>query len=340
MQNEIKTEKTLLDEKGHLNEAGWARDLLLKYNKENIHAAIEDVKEWDYYYTGNDSYGLGLSMANLGKKRFLSVHFMDYENEKYYMNFSSYPISELESDQMPLNSLDNAAFDNKNVQCRYTRTKENHSIELKFENFRDGEDLEANLTLSIPKTDSMVIVVPFDEDPTLFYYNQKINCLKANGTVELGDKTYPFSPEDSFSVLDWGRGAWPPTSTWYWGSASGKVDGVDFGFNIGYGFGNTSAASENLLIYEGKAHKLEDIKFHIPESSYLEPWTFTSSDGRFEMDFTPIVDRHSNTPRGKYASNQHQVFGKFNGKAILDDGTVLKICDFMGFAEKIVNSYL
>jgi len=338
MQYEIKTEKPLLDEKGHLNEVGWARDLLLKYNKENIRSAIENVKEWDYYYTGNDRYGLGISTANLGTIRALSVHFMDYENEKYYMNISSCPITERESDQMPLTSQGNVSFDNENVQCRYIRTKENHTIELKFENFRDGEDLEANLTLSIPKTDSMVIVVPFDEDPTLFYYNQKINCLKAEGILKVGSKSHTFSPEDSFSVLDWGRGAWPKTATWYWGSASGRVDGNDFGFNIGYGFGDTSAASENLLIYNGKAHKLEQVTFHIPESSFIDPWTFTSSDGRFEMEFIPILDRHSSTPRGKYNSEQHQVFGKFNGKAILDDGTVLEISDFMGFAEEVINT--
>lgn len=41
-------------------------------------------------------------------------------------------------------------------------------------------------------------------------------------------------------------------------------DGNVFGFNIGYGFGNTSAASENMLFYNGKSHKLEDVKFNIP----------------------------------------------------------------------------
>src|SRR5699024_6903142 len=96
----------------------------------------------------------------------------------------------------------------------------------------------------------------------------------------------------------------------------------------------------NMLFYEGKAHKLEEVKFHIPESSFLDPWTFTSSDGRFEMDFVPILDRSSCSPRGRYQSDQHQVFGKFTGKAILDDGTELEIVDFMGFAEKVVNSIL
>jgi hypothetical protein len=64
------------------------------------------------------------------------------------------------------------------------------------------------------------------------------------------------------------------------------IDGHSFGFNIGYGFGDTTAASENILFYDGVAHKLDDVKFHIPESGYTDPWKFTSNNGRFEMDLT------------------------------------------------------
>lgn len=340
MQHQITVQNPLLDEKGHITEAGWAKDLVLEYNRSNINATIENIKEWDYYYTGNEDYGLGISMANMGVVRALSVHFMDYKNETYYMNFASCALQEKKSHQMPLDTQSDAVFESEDAACRYTRKANQHYIDLDFKNFRDGLDLEAKINLAIPETDSMVIVVPFDEDPTYFYYNQKINCLHPDGTVKIGENEYHFSSDDSYSVLDWGRGVWPPTSTWYWASASGRLEGVDFGFNIGYGFGNTSAASENMLFYDGKAHKLDQIKFHIPEQSFTEPWSFSSSDGRFEMDFIPILDRHSSAPRGKYQSSQHQVFGKFNGKVVLDDGTVLNVSDFMGFAEEVKNSIL
>ena len=93
-----------------------------------------------------------------------------------------------------------------------------------------------------------------------------------------GTKTYVFDPADSFGVLDWGRGVWTYHNTWYWGSASGQVEGVPFGWNIGYGFGDTSAASENMLFYGGKAHKLSQVRFHIPHAGgagglSLSPWT-------------------------------------------------------------------
>ncbi|MCB7430231.1 DUF2804 domain-containing protein, partial [Erysipelatoclostridium ramosum] len=86
---------------------------------------------------------------------------------------------------------------------------------------------------------------------------------------------------------DWGRGVWTYDNTWYWGNGNGLVEGKPFGFNVGYGFGDTTAASENLLLYDGVAHKLEDVTFHIPPDSYLKPWRITSSDARFEMSFQP-----------------------------------------------------
>ena len=189
-----------------------------------------------------------------------------------------------------------------------------------------------------PEMDTMVIATPWDKKHA-FYYNQKINCMKAKGYMVYDDKTYQFDPKTAFGTLDWGRGVWTYDNTWYWGSGNAMVNGKPFGFNIGYGFGNTSAATENIIFYDGKGHKLDDVTFHIPEDDMLKPWKFTSSDGRFEMDFQPILDRAALTDLKFLISDQHQVFGKMTGKAVLDDGTVLEIKDVVCFAEKVRNRY-
>ena len=61
--------------------------------------------------------------------------------------------------------------------------------------------------------------------------------------------------------------------------------------------------------------------------------------GKFSQKFKPVLDRASNTDFIILGSNQHQVFGRFSGKAILDDGTEINIKDFMGFAEKVRNKW-
>lgn len=98
-----------------------------------------------------------------------------------------------------------------------------------------------------------------------------------------------------------------------------------------------------MLFYDGVAHKLEEVTFHIPQNNgifdYLSPWRFTSSDGRFEMDFIPILDRKDYTSVIVISSDQHQVFGHFTGKAVLDDGTTIVLKDFLGFAERVENKW-
>ena len=118
---------------------------------------------------------------------------------------------------------------------------------------------------------------------------------------------------------------------------------MPFGWNIGYGFGNTAAASENALFYDGTLHKLSRVTFEIPQKDgkfdYLAPWKFTSDDNRFYMDFTPVLDRSACMNVGVLKSDQHQVFGHFTGRVTLDDGTVLPVRDFFGFAERVENKW-
>ena len=71
----------------------------------------------------------------------------------------------------------------------------------------------------------------------------------------------------------------------------------------------------------------------------MKPWRFTSSDGRFEMDFEPVLDRAAKISALVIASDQHQVFGKLSGRAILDNGMFIELKDFMCFAEDVHNRY-
>jgi hypothetical protein len=57
------------------------------------------------------------------------------------------------------------------------------------------------------------------------------------------------------------------------------------------------------------------------------------------MTFQPLIDRHSNTNPLILQSNQHQVFGHFSGKVILDNGQEIRVRDLLGFAEKAYNRW-
>ena len=71
----------------------------------------------------------------------------------------------------------------------------------------------------------------------------------------------------------------------------------------------------------------------------MDTWKFSSSDGRFEMTFEPVLDRAACLDYKIIVSDQHQVFGHLSGKAVLDDGREIIIRDVMCFAEKVHNKY-
>jgi hypothetical protein len=179
----------------------------------------------------------------------------------------------------------------------------------------------------------MTIVIPIAKNR--FYYNRKINCLPAEGSIQYGERIEILNPTTSIGSLDWGRGVWEYQSSWNWASSSGFLsDGRTFGLNLGCGFGDLSKAGENALIIGNRLHKLDQVKFDYTTGDYMKPWKFSDSDGRLDLIFTPFKERIAKTKLGIIDSEVHQMFGRYNGKAILDNGEVICLKDLIGFAEE------
>ena len=336
--HEVTKDQNLLDAKGNIAEAGYAKSLIWKYNRNQIKAPKFRIKEWDYYLVLNEDFACAFTISDLGYIGMQSVSLLNFKEgwEHTESIVNPFPMGKME---LPATSeRGNTKYKDKRLNIEFKVKEGKRMILCNFKKFHEGKDFSCKIMLDEPKMDSMVIATPFDKDKH-FYYNQKINCMPASGTATFDGKTYTFNKETDFGTLDWGRGVWTYDNTWYWGSGNTIVNGKTFGFNIGYGFGDTSAATENMLFYDGVAHKIDDVKFHIPKDDYMKPWKFTSSDGRFEMDFVPVLDRAALTDLKVIVSDQHQVFGKMTGKAVLDDGTVIEVKDMMCFAEDVHNKY-
>lgn len=341
-QIEITRAVPLLDERGNLTCAGYAKRLLPVYERARVRGGLTRLKEWDYYLIMGDGFALALTIADNSYMGLDSISFLNL-NEGWEVTKSPMRVFPMGSTGLPSTSeTGDVGISGKGYSILFRNNCGRRTLIAHMDRFKNGLPLDAYVRLDHPPEESMVICTPFHKAGH-FYYNQKINCMRASGTVTVDGKTYAFDPGNSFGTLDWGRGVWTYHNTWYWGSASGLAEGVPFGFNIGYGFGDTAAATENILFYNGRAHKLEEVAFHIPEDrgkrNYLSPWSFTSNDGRFRMSFVPVLDRASCTSVGLIKSDQHQVFGRFTGEAVLDGGQVVSIRDFMGFAERVENRW-
>ena len=337
--HEITQPGLLLGPDGELREPGWARSQLLQYKRSMIKAPKFRIKEWDYYLVMGKGFAAAFTISDDGYVGLQSVSLLTFGEQPWEHTetvLTALPMGKLRLPES--SSTGPVVFQNRRLEMSFRVIDGARHIWCVFDKFCDGKRFSCDISLRQPPMDSMVIATPWEEKHA-FYYNQKINCMRASGWMEFDGKRYEFDPATDFGTLDWGRGVWTYDNTWYWGSGNCDLNGKPFGFNLGYGFGNTSAASENVIFYDGKAHKLDDVTFHIPADSYMKPWTFSSSDGRFEADFVPVLDRAAKLDFKVIVSDQHQVFGRMSGKAVLDDGTVLEFRDMMCFAEKVHNKY-
>ena len=333
----------LLDNSGNLAEPGYATALIKTYDRSAIKASKLRIKEWDYYLITNDRCGVALTIDDNGYMGLLSASVLDFEHRTERtvspmfwlpMGKTGFPASSKTGDVQK--SL-------KQASGAFTHTETGRRLQFRIDSFQNGEPFCCDILLTGEPQDSMVIATPFEKRGR-FYYNQKIIGMRAEGFFSIGDQRTELHPDESFGLLDWGRGVWTYRNTWYWSAAQGLVDGHIFGFNLGYGFGNTSAASENMLFFDGIAHKLNRVDFGIPKKAdggddLLAPWHFTDDAGRLDLVFTPLFDRASKTDVLVICSDQHQVFGRFTGTVRLDDGRTLKLNDFLGFAEKVFNKW-
>lgn len=359
MQREITSRVPLLNEKGQLCNPGWAKYPIWEYNRETIPAELRDtrLREWDYFLVSNEHYGFSISMSNRCGKGFMTVMVMDYDGQS---DINKTSVTD-NPPEMPRYAEGDIHVRTHEASADLCRLPGRNTLDVRFAKYDGENDLEVHFDLQVPECDSMLIATPWpkDEGEECFYYNGKTNCMPAQGYVKLGEKHLKFSYETDMAVLDFGRGIWTNENVWYWGSASGKVDGVPFGWNIGYGFGDLSYATENMLFYNGVCHKLGVIdSFGIPSDengnavcTVGHDWhIFTKDengnpDGRYDVIFTPKYDRYSYGPKDangtpvKPCSEQDQVFGYFNGKAVLDDGKVIELKNFWGFAEFVRNHW-
>ena len=340
-QVEIKEKTKLLNADGTLNAKGWSRRCLVDYNKENITPKYRKrLKEWDFYQTSNGHFMVQLNFANitLGAAATASIVNLDTGEKFESSALELFTEKKFQLASKTAEDISTFAYARKGVffgievkeDCRY----------LTYRGKCKGEPVEIHLVMHhLKDNQSITIVTPF-ENPNQFFLTTKYNCMATEGFARVGNLKIDFSKEDTFSVLDWGRGVWPHKNYWFWGNASAVIDGKPFGFELTWGIGKEDGNTETCLFYEGVAHKIGKVslKHHPKEVGYMENWEFEEENGRLSVTMTPFFDNVSNLGvKGVLGMFTHQVHGLFNGTAVLDDGRVITLKDVYAFCEYVEN---
>jgi hypothetical protein len=348
--SEITKSGPLLDGQGNLVDYGWARQPLLDANLEDVNIyALKflqplRIKRWQYFGITTPTHFFSFTLSKVGYLGPVFVYVLDFTTGQYHEQTLSIPFGS--GIELPRNSTSGDCHYKKgDLHLHFFTISDNErSLEINWPGF-GGSGISAHVNLHlISGHQSTVSVFPFKD--RRFFYTRKVNCMPADGTIEFGwddgngsgqktRKIYDIRPDRCLGTLDWGVGVWPYRSFWIWASFSHFLpDGRTIGLNAGDGIGNSPEVNDNAIILDGKVHKLSRIDFKYDNKEFKKPWLMASTDGRLKLEFKPFFERVARTDVGILASEVHQMFGRYSGTLIADDGEKIEVKDLIGWAEE------
>lgn len=356
VQKEYTEPTPLLSSDGVLLSPGWARRNVFDYDRTKSTPPMHR-KEWDFYQISNGRYMVQLSFANISIGGYVSAVLIDLRHPNPKKKLAAGKIAD--STVLYLGGKDKYVLPPKGdvPNCvKYTVTGLGKA-EFEFDTGEERRTLyyksadgkyECNFEMDIPEElENITTVLPFKDHPTNYFMTTKQNCMPCSGTYRFGNRVIEFSKENTFCCLDWGRVNTPYQLVWYWGNGSTYITDSEgkkhiFGFEITWGIGDESNATETCIFYDGKAHKFDavDVEVFPKDDKYMNDWHFVSKDGRFDFVMKPFYDHHCDTNvLNALRMHSHQVHGMWSGTAVLDNGEKVEVKDMYAFCEYVENKW-
>lgn len=333
-QHEITEITPLLDAKGRLFAKGYATKMNVLYNREQVKSFPVKLKEWNFYQIQKDHYSLQLTLGHVSYMCSVSAILIDIDSGKKWELGTMKPLFVPQLDLNPEQDSE-VSFQNDTISLHFSVTRDKRILTVKGKN-KSYQNVDIRIELeNDPLNEKMVIATPFHK-PTQFYLNYKENYYKGTGQVQFDDKVVDF--DGCTGLVDWGRGVWPYSHEWFWGNLTSDIDGVPFGFNIGWGFGDLSNATENMFFYNKKAYKLGELTVERDVGDYMKPWKLSDPEGKLRITFTPVFDNYTENKYVVINTHCDQVYGLFDGTIETEDGRK-EFHNIMAFIEHAVNHW-
>jgi hypothetical protein len=191
------------------------------------------------------------------------------------------------------------------------------------------ERVDADIQVARPSGhESMGVVIPWSDKR--FQYTVKDNTLPATGRLTVDGRSLDLPAGQTWAVLDHGRGKWPYSTTWNWGSGAGHTGEHVIGLQFGGKWTEGTGMTENALCIDGRVTKISQ-ELQWSYDAWLEPWTVRGDD--VDLAFTPQFERKARTNAAVIFTEVHQCFGVWDG-TVRAEGEDYPVVGIRGFAEE------
>ena len=327
------TSHLLLDKDGNLIEEGYSLTPIKKYSRDLIKKNKSKIKEWDYYYIGDNNFGIDLKIKDCYFYSICSISFFDFKNKKYIERSSFHLLSKNKINLPTSSKKGNLIYKDRKLEMHFNVFDNKRHLYGSFKNFYKKKNLSFDFNLFPSNDSSIVVSTPFN-NRKYFCYSQKINCLLGAGIIYIGDKTYNI--EKACGLLDFTRGLWKFNKEYFWASCSFiDENNNSIGFNLSSNFGKENDYG-NICFYNQESYILNDIKFNmtvIKKEDYLSSIEISSSNKDVKLYFYPIFDKKKGINLYLFNSRERQVFGYYEGYFLVNNKKI-EINSRLGFVSK------
>jgi hypothetical protein len=336
VENEITKPQKLLDKNGALTTTGWARDLLLQYDRDDVKAPKRRIKEWESYLLVSDGCALQLSIANLGYVGLVSATLVDFRQSLQHTKTIK-KVLPLGAMALPYSSkYGDATYTEKRVGMNFSKASAKRYLKTEMLNFLDGKNLYVNVELEENKQHTLVCALPFTKENDCFHYSQKTIYPHISGIVRCGGEEYSFQSTNTFGLMNWGRSVWPRSISWNSACLNGSVSGEPISFYVSDGPTDSEQTSECVCYYRGRLHKLGKVCFSRSNADWGSAWNLSTKG--MSLTFEPAIPYRRSASMGLGSHQSILLFGLFSGAVTVEQNKTITIRSLAGFIESTQNT--
>ena len=334
-ENELTTPTDECLPDGRLNPAarGWSRRPLLR---SNLRGPWGRVKRWEYWCVTGEDRAVAITYADVDYIGLAGLWCCDlrsgFEVEKTAIVPGSRGIDL--SDRVDTGG---GRYEGQGVRVEIHELTDRTELRAGFLDRSAGRVEVAIDVARPPGHETLNVLIPWSD--RRFQFTSKQNTRPATGTAVIGDRVWEFG-DGSYGTLDHGRGVWPYSTRWNWGSGSGTSAGHTIGLQLGGRWTVGTGYTENGLCIDGRLTKIGDeLEWQYDWAAPLRPWRVTSPGGELDLTLEPFHDRHRATRAVIASTEVHQVFGHWSGTVRPDSpdgstGEAIAISGILGWAEE------
>ena len=280
------------------------------------------TKRWEYWGVITDEFVVGMTLADLSYGHLIHVYSFDRtrSTEKIFSKIGLGPMRQSLSDELPPMTAEGGPI---------SFVDDESGTRLRVQALDIDIDLHADIG-----GEALGVVVPWSD--TRFQYTLKDLNRPVSGNITIAGHSEDVAA--GFAVLDRGRGIWPYSMTWNWGTGNGRVDGVELGLQVGGKWTDGTGSTENGLFVNGTLHYWPDeLTWEYDLNNPHSPWRVTGP--QVDAVLQPFHRRRDVTNVGVIKSSTYQAFGTWTGWATDNDGNRYSLDGLLGWAEEADNRW-